>query len=235
MEKAEQTAAVGFGFYIKNIFLISIFWILCSIPIFTIGASCSAAYRTVHRVLYLKDRDTWKVFRDSFKDNFKKSTKCWIAVAVAGVVFWGIGRYLLQLDLVSNGTSQLSMYSFMFYLMFLYVFLWGMYVFAYNIRFDDTPRVILGNCLYLVVRHLLSTIIMGIIMGVFIYITVRFKFVIVFTPGLAVFCILKIMERVFSHYMNEADYRMVWGLEPLEEEVSQEDEISPVFKDKEAR
>lgn len=233
MEKTGQTTAAGLGFYIKNMFLISIFWIVCSIPVFTIGASCSAAYRTVHRVLYRKDQETWKVFRDSFKDNFKKGTKCWIVVAVLGLIFFGIGRYLFQLDWDSNGTSGLGMYYMMFYLMFVYVFLWGMYVFAYNIRFNDSAGVILRNCLYLVVRHLLSTIVMGIIMGVFIYLTVWLKFVVVITPGLAVFCILKIMEKVFSHYMNEDDYRMVWGLEPLEEP-QQEDELTPVFKDEDS-
>lgn len=75
MEKTEQKQSGGLGFYIKNIILISIFWIVCSIPLITIGASCCAMYRTVHRVLYQKENKTWTCFKMGFKEHFKPCYK----------------------------------------------------------------------------------------------------------------------------------------------------------------
>lgn len=210
MERTEQTQSVGLGFYIKNIILISIFWVVCSIPVITIGASCSAMYRTVHRVLYQKKTETWKYFKEGFKEHFKHSTKCWIVILIPGFILWAISRYLLVLN--AGTDSAMGMYGFMFFVMFLYVCVWGMYTFAYSVRFDDSAKVVLGNCLYLVIRHLFSSIIMGIIMGFFVVVTIRFRGIpLIVTPGLATFCIFRIMEKVFSHYMTLDEYKMVLG------------------------
>ena len=221
MENTEQTTGVGFGFYLKNLILISIFWLVCSLPIFTFGASCCAAYRTVHKVLYLKKQETWAIFKESFKSNFKKASLCWLVIAIFGVIFWGIARYVLILDLAAGGNTNLIMYGFMFWVMFLFVCCWGLYAFAYNVRFDDKVKVILGNGLYMVIRHFLSTIVMAVILGFFIWLTFRLKVVIVITPALGIFCILRIMEKAFSNYMSDDDYRMVWELDREEENTSE--------------
>lgn len=231
MERTEHKQSAGLGFYIKNIILISIFWIVCSIPVITIGASCSAMYRTVHRVLYQKKKETWKYFKEGFKEHFKHSTKCWIAILIPGIIFWGISRYLLVANAGSDST--LGMYGFMFFVMFLYVFLWGMYTFAYSVRFDDNVKVVLGNCLYLVIRHLFSSIVMGIIMGFFVVVTIRLKGIpLIITPGLATLCIFPIMEKVFSHYMTIDEYKMVMGkitpeeAEARKRQMNEENELS---------
>lgn len=205
--------SAGVGFYIKTIIWISILWLICSIPVITIGASSSAAYRTVYRVLYRKDQGTWKVFKISFKENFAKATKCWIVILIVGAVFFGIGWYLFQMDVRTGGTSSLGMYAGMFFIMFLYVCLWAMYTFAYNVRFDDPVGVILKNCLYLVLRHLLSTIIMGVIMGAMVVLTIWLIVPVIFAPALGCFLIFRFMEKVFSHYMTKEEYHMILGLD----------------------
>ena len=210
MERTEQKQSVGLGFYIKNIVLISIFWVVCSIPVVTIGSSSCAMYRTVHRVLYQKKRETWKYFKEGFKEHLKHATKCWIVILIPGIIFWGISRYLLVLN--SGSDSAMGMYGFMFFVMFLYVVIWAMYTFAYSVRFDDKVKVVLGNCLYLVIRHLISSIVMGIIVGFFVVLTIRFWGIpLIITPALATFCIFRIMEKVFSHYMTIDEYKMVLG------------------------
>lgn len=218
METNKRESA-GAGFYIKNIIWISILWLICSIPVITAGASCSAAYRTVHRVLYRKDQETWKVFKTSFKENFAKATKCWIVLLIVGAVFFGIGWYLFQMDVVSGSTSSLGMYAGMFFIMFIYVCLWAMYTFAYNVRFDDPAGVILKNCLYLVLRHLPSTIIMGVIMGVMAVLIIYLIFPVIFAPALGCFLIFRFMEKVFSHYMTKEEYFMILGKNPEKTDV----------------
>lgn len=235
MEKTEQKQSGGLGFYIKNIILISIFWIVCSIPLITIGASCCAMYRTVHRVLYQKENKTWTCFKMGFKEHFKHATKCWIIILILGIIFWGVSRYLLVLN--SGSDSAAGMYGFMFLVMFLYVFIWGMYTFSYSVRFDDTVSVVLGNCLYLVIRHLLSSIVMGIIMGFFVVVTIRFWGIpLIVTPALSTFCIFRIMEKVFSHYMTADEYAMIMGkltpeeLEAKKRQMDEENDLSELKK-----
>ena len=64
---------------IGDIIVVNILFIICSIPIFTMGASMSAMYYTL-----LKKQRTGetggiiKLFFRGFKDNFKKSTIAWL-------------------------------------------------------------------------------------------------------------------------------------------------------------
>lgn len=57
---------------------INILFIICSIPIFTIGASLTAMYSIVFKKLRKEDPPIAKTFFKEFKANFKKSTIFWI-------------------------------------------------------------------------------------------------------------------------------------------------------------
>ena len=73
---------------IGDIIVVNILFIICSIPIFTIGASMSAMYYTL-----LKKQRTGetggiiKLFFKGFKDNFKKSTIAWLLFMLIAFVF----------------------------------------------------------------------------------------------------------------------------------------------------
>ena len=42
-----------------DLFLLSVFWLVCSIPLFTIGPATSALYNTVVRCIRGNRRDSW--------------------------------------------------------------------------------------------------------------------------------------------------------------------------------
>ncbi len=87
-EKSEsklQQALETFG----NIFLVNILFILFSIPIVTIGASLTAMYTVMLRIVRKEDSATGRGFVNAFRENFKKATVLWLMVIAVCVVIYG--------------------------------------------------------------------------------------------------------------------------------------------------
>ena len=59
-------------------FLLDLLWIFVSLPIVTIGASVTALYYTVNKVLIHERNELFSSFWSSFKSNFKQSTVLWL-------------------------------------------------------------------------------------------------------------------------------------------------------------
>ena len=64
--------------YITNIIYASVLWILFSIPVITIGASSTALYYTVTKVIRHGRSYIFREFWQSFKSNLKQSTAVWL-------------------------------------------------------------------------------------------------------------------------------------------------------------
>ena len=64
---------------------VSILWVICCIPVFTIGASTTALYYTVHKSIRGDRGYTTRTFFGAFRDNFKAATLpylIWLAVMI---------------------------------------------------------------------------------------------------------------------------------------------------------
>lgn len=77
-----------------DIILLNTVLIICSIPIITIGASLTAAYRTA--TLRIKGEESYicKDFFRNFKENFKESTILWVPLILIGI-FLGFDLYVV--------------------------------------------------------------------------------------------------------------------------------------------
>ena len=58
---------------LTDILIIGFYFIVCSIPLFTIGASATALYYATNKCIY-RGRGYTTEFFHSFKENFKQST-----------------------------------------------------------------------------------------------------------------------------------------------------------------
>ena len=61
---------------------LNILFLICSIPIFTIGASITALYYVSFKTIKDEEGYITKDFFRSFKENFKQSTIIWIVLLV---------------------------------------------------------------------------------------------------------------------------------------------------------
>lgn len=71
---------------IGDMFLLSFFWLITSLPIFTIGASTTAAYDCAFKILRARDTNVFKDYFRSFKSNFKQATALFLIMLPIGAV-----------------------------------------------------------------------------------------------------------------------------------------------------
>lgn len=75
-----------------DLIILNILWIVCSIPVFTAGASTTAVYYVTLKLVRDEEDSTIRSFFRSFKSNFRQATGIWLIMLAAGIVlgfdFW---------------------------------------------------------------------------------------------------------------------------------------------------
>ena len=54
-----------------DLMMLSIIWLLCSLPLVTLGPACAALYHTVVRCIREHQPNSWSMFFRTFRDNLK--------------------------------------------------------------------------------------------------------------------------------------------------------------------
>ena len=183
-------------------FYISILWIIFCIPIVTAGASTTAMYYTVHKVLRGSRSYVWRSFWDGFKSNFKQSTILWlICILVAGIL--GFDTYIMR-QVLASGDKIGALY-YVFLMMILFLILWACYLFTYTARFENTTKQIMKNCAMIAIANLPKTVLIAVLLVVGLLITYLIPVLIMLTPALLTWILNGILESVFRKYMSAED------------------------------
>ena len=84
---------------------LNVLWLICCLPIVTIGASTTALYYTSFKIA--KDEGSYitTMFFRSFKQNFKQATIIWLIMLVTGLVIVADAVLLGRLRATSTGTA----------------------------------------------------------------------------------------------------------------------------------
>ena len=88
-----------FLFRIFDTLMLAVLTIVCSLPIFTIGAAVSALYDMMIKIVLDKDSSLFKSYFKSFKKNFVKGTLIWL-ICLAGIAFIGLNVYFMYIIIV---------------------------------------------------------------------------------------------------------------------------------------
>lgn len=81
-----------------NIFFLNILFILCSLPIITIGASTTATYSVMMKIVRNEEGTVGAAFFRSFKENFKQATLTWLMVLGALFIIYGELVYVTHFE-----------------------------------------------------------------------------------------------------------------------------------------
>ena len=65
---------------------LNVLWLVCCIPVFTIGASTTALYTVMLKMVKNEEGYIFRGFFKAFKENFKQSTIMWLILLVLGIV-----------------------------------------------------------------------------------------------------------------------------------------------------
>ncbi len=80
---------------IAEAFYLNLLWLVCSFPIFTMGAATCALYSVTIKMAENREGDIRQQFFRAFRDNFKQATQVWLVLLGIGA-FLAADVYVLQ-------------------------------------------------------------------------------------------------------------------------------------------
>lgn len=193
---------------IGNLVILNLLFLFCSLPVVTIGASCTALYTVTLKMA--KDRENYivKEFFHAFKKNFKQSTIIWLILLLLAIVL------LVDINLCSAlagpGILVLAALVRIFMLVWMMVFT---YVFPVLAKFNNTTKATIKNAFVMSGVHLFTTVIMvalNCLPFAFLYFSEQSLIYIIgiYTGiGFAGITYLNstLLNRVFQKYMDDTD------------------------------
>lgn len=141
-----------------DVCLTTVYFILCSLPILTFGASFTAMQATMLSIIADECSGVTEKFFNSFWENFKQSTLLWIPVALVGLIVfiniricWGIEQ---QPGVMLSVMRGITAFCTAFYASML------VYLFSGISKFKVTVRQAMNNALLWTFRKLHWTVLL---------------------------------------------------------------------------
>ena len=161
---------------------LNLLWIICSIPVFTVGASTTALYYvTLKMVREEDDAGVTTLFFRSFRENFKQATTLWLILLGAGLLLAGDGYILYHLHNSASGVPGI-LWTLMLALIIVaaiaYVIVL-MYVFPLVASVTNTNWAMLKNSFFIGIHYLFCSILVFAIHLAMFYVVVN-----LFTPAI---------------------------------------------------
>lgn len=187
---------------IADCFFLSVLCVVFSIPVVTAGASFTATYYTVNKVIKGNRGYVWRSFWESFKSNFKQSTIIWLICLLAGGIL-GIDAYITY-HMLGNG-DKLGVFYYIFLVMIVFLILWMVYLFSYTARFENSVKQTMKNCGIIAIANLPRTLMVFVEIVIFVIIFFFVPFVSIFSPALLCLAFNLTLEKVYLKYMSPED------------------------------
>lgn len=185
-----------------DIICLNVLWIMCCIPVFTVGAASAAYYYAYNKAIRQKRSYAWKEFFHGFKISFKQSTIVWLitfvlyAVSILDIIF---------LRGLADAVKFAGVMQAFIIVLFLLLTMWVVYVFPYMARFENNTKAIMKNCALIMIANLPWSIFLlvffVITVGVFLFIPMFGMF----APAVYISFANLILERIFRKYMTPED------------------------------
>lgn len=139
-----------------DLMMLNALFIVCSLPVVTLGASLSALHRVVQDISYDTDDKIIRSFFRAFKQNFKQATVVWLILMV---VIVSLACDVLLVMGYFSGTVRTVMYVLIAILAVLVASV-AAYLFPLLTRYDNTLRQHVFNALILAIVKLPRTLLL---------------------------------------------------------------------------
>lgn len=190
---------------------LNLIWLVCSIPIFTIGASTTALYYVTLKVARGEEASSvTRMFFRSFRENFRQATVLWLILLAIGLVLAGDGYILFHIRSASTGAAAV------FWTLLLAVLIVAaiaytivmFYIFPLTASVTNTNFAMMKYSFLIGIRYLFCTIlIFGVNFAMFFVIVRVFTPIIIFGEGMCAMIISHFLYRVIDacSYVPEDD------------------------------
>lgn len=166
---------------------LNLLWFVCSIPIFTIGASTTALYYASLKVVRDEESHVAALFFRSFKENFRQATVLWLILLGLGL-FLGADGYVVyhlrQSSLGPAGVLWTLVLAVIIAAAIVYVIVL-LYVFPLLASVSNTNAAMLKNSFLIGTHYLFATILVfAVHFAMFFVVVAWFTPLLVFGEGL---------------------------------------------------
>ena len=199
---------------------LNLLWFVCSIPIFTIGASTTALYYASLKIVRDEGGYVGRQFFRSFKENFKQATVLWLILLGVGLFLGTDGYILYHLRQTAEGPLAV-MWTLILALviaaavMYMIVLI---YVFPLVASVSNTNAAMLKNAFLIGTHYLFATILVfAVHFAMFFVVVAWFTPLIIFGEGLCALISAWLLNRVL----------MISSGTPEDEEEAEEREETP--------
>ena len=155
---------------IADFFMLTIVWAVCSIPIVTIGASTSALYYVVLKMVKNHEQYIIRSFFRYMKENFVSSTVVWIIVLALGLIP-AAGFFMLN----QMGIREASFLFWMLVVVTLIYLMFATTVFPLSARLEADVLKLIFMSFMISIKHFAWTFFMVVVtacaaaLGVFVF------------------------------------------------------------------
>lgn len=213
---------------VANMIIVSLYWILCCIPVVTVLPACAALYHTVNKVIFGNGngvtRDFFRAFKDALKPGVALSV---IMELVGGLVAFGIYTGLQIWDAGMFGTVYMAAGVLIGFVCLTTL----IYVAPALSRFEGGISVILRLSMYFAMKNQFRSAWFAVLLGLAFWSVDFFPLLLLIMPALYTDLIRGGVEKVMTGYIKAA------GLEDAETPEQNDttetiEDVSPMEMDK---
>ena len=190
---------------------LNLLWFVCSIPIFTIGASTTALYYTSLKIVRGEESYVGPTFFRAFRENFRQATVLWLILLGAGLFLAGDGYILYHLRQSAEGTMAVVWtlaLAIVIAAAVMYVIVLE-YVFPLLASVTNTNRAMLKNAFLIGTHYLFATILVfAVHFAMFFVVVAWFTPLIVFGEGLCALVSAWLLNSVLISVSGTPDEEM---------------------------
>lgn len=190
---------------------LNLLWFVCSIPIFTVGASTAALYYVSLKIVRGEDTYVGPMFFRAFRENFRQATVLWLILLAVGLFLGGDGYILYHLRQTAEGSIAV-MWTLILAVVIaaavMYVIVL-LYTFPLVASVKNTNAAMLKNAFLIGTHYLFATILVfAVHFAMFFVVVAWFTPLIVFGEGLCALISAWLLNRVLlsvSYVPEEED------------------------------
>jgi uncharacterized membrane protein YesL len=181
---------------------LSILWILGCLPVVTIGISTVSLYYAIQKCLKNDRGYALRSYIQAWKQNWKQAVKITVPILIAAFIFF-LDQSILEV--LSEDNPVLSVGVMLFEIINAIIILYSIWVMTMLARFQNTTKKILMNAGMIMVRHLSTTILIGLILtgcAFVLWLVPGFSLIV---PAVGMWLVSVPVEKVYRRYMTEQE------------------------------
>lgn len=189
---------------LSDLLILHFLWILCCLPIVTIGASTTALYYAMMKRIDTDEGSIVSNFWFSLKINLKQSTILWSIELIVVIILLLDFRFCLMLP------KDIKLLSLIIYgIIFIPLYLTALYLFPLQAKFDNPIKITLKNSFMIAMLNLPCTLLLLLItIGFFVLVLIIPNLLlplIIFGMGIYSYVTSFVYIHVFHKYIPNED------------------------------